>query len=697
MLNDSLKEEIQSAYSRLLDEQGFKPRHCQKAMIAEIARTLGGIGDEPGGICVVEAGTGTGKTIAYALAVIPLAKQLKKKIVVATATVALQEQIVYQDLPDIRASSGLDFSFALAKGRRRYLCLSRLDRALQDGSSVNQTLSFFEEGDTGNVSKSDGSLYEEMINGLGHGTWDGDRDNWPEEIDHVAWSRVSTDHAQCTQRQCTHFENCIFYRAREKIHRVDCIVTNQDLVLADLMMGGGAVLPAPEETIYIFDECHHLPEKAGNHFSHNLSLYSTRSWLQQIPGSLDIVRGDVVGISENQIAKIERQVESASQLLDDAAAQFQVLKESAETIDDGWRYRFPEGRVDPEHAENSARLATVFSGLSTAVDAIGQEVEDVLENAGSAEREQSEQWLSLVTAMGDRLIAATALWRNYAEPELNPPYARWVKFTTAGQIEGLEIQLASHPVSVAGELEERLWSRCAGAVLTSATISVARDFSVYQAKSGIEKSQTFVSLSSPFRFQEQAVLRIPQMEHDPGNADAHTEELGRLIPDLLGDEGGALVLFTSWRQMLRVYDEINQEFRGRVLLQGDLSKQEILKRHRDKVDAGEASCIFGLASFAEGVDLPGDYCSHVVIAKLPFSVPDDPVDATLSEWIERQGGNAFYDLMLPNAALRVVQAAGRLLRTETDSGTVSILDRRVITKSYGRLILDSLPPFRRDF
>ena len=186
------------------------------------------------------------------------------------------------------------------------------------------------------------------------------------------------------------------------------------------------------------------------------------------------------------------------------------------------------------------------------------------------------------------------------------------------------------------------------------------------------------------------------MRTDPGQADQHTQEIAELIPDLLDKEIGALVLFTSWRQMLRVFDDIDEAFRERILMQGELSKMEILGRHRSAVDRGEASCIFGLASFSEGVDLPGDYCRHVVIAKIPFSVPDDPVDATLSEWIEEKGGNSFYEVMLPNAALRVVQAAGRLLRTETDEGTVTLLDRRVVSKSYGKVILNSLPPFARE-
>ncbi len=694
MLTEPLKETIQTAYSRLLEEKGYRARHCQKTMIAEIARTLGNV-PEDNNICVVEAGTGTGKTIAYAMAAIPIAKQLKKKVVIATATVALQEQIIYQDLPDIRLHSGLEFSFALAKGRRRYLCLSRLDLALQDAGQVNRNLSFFENADDDN-DQVDSVIFDSMLTALGKGEWDGERDSWPEEVDHATWARVSTDHAQCTNRQCSHFENCYFYRARENIHRVDCIVTNHDLVLSDLMMGGGAVLPEPENTIYIFDEGHHLPDKAGNHFSHFLALYSTKTWLQQIPTSLKLASAEIPAIKPALIKDIDSMVEQASQRLDDAAQVLQVLKVDAEEQDDGWQYRFPKGQVGNDITSVSKQLAVSFERLDDLLDRVVSLIESTLEDVSAAQRGSVEYWLSMVGSVAMRLSAAAELWHNFSEAVHSPPYARWVSFSTQSQAEGMEIQLSCHPVSVADELFERLWSRCAGAVLTSATLSVARDFSSFQSRSGIPPEMVFTSLASPFRYQEQGVLSVPKMRTDPGQADQHTQEIAELIPGLVSDDIGALVLFTSWRQMLRVFDDIDEVFRERVLMQGELSKMEIISRHRDAVDRGEASCIFGLASFSEGVDLPGDYCRHVVIAKIPFSVPDDPVDATLSEWIEEKGGNSFYEVMLPNAAIKVVQAAGRLLRTETDKGTVTILDRRVVSKSYGKVILNSLPPFARD-
>ncbi|MDA0978197.1 MAG: ATP-dependent DNA helicase DinG [Proteobacteria bacterium] len=695
MLDDTLKAEIQTAYTALLAGKGYTPRRCQKTMIADIARSLSAIEEDAGQICVLEAGTGTGKTIAYTLAAIPIAQRLKKKVVIATATVALQEQIMFRDLPDIRTHSGLDFSFALAKGRRRYLCLARLDGALQ-GPSAHPVDDLFGDSSAAVTGADQGPVFEQMITKLGHGEWDGDRDAWPTEIDDIVWSRVSTDHAQCTGRRCTHFENCYFYRARESIHRVECIVTNQDLVLSDLMMGGGAVLPDPEETIYIFDEAHHLPDKAGNHFSGFLSLYATRSWLLQLPASLRIAQGEVPMLSPQVIAAFEETVTIVTERMEEIARSLMPLQEHADVVDEGWRYRFPMGVVDDPIAALSASLASGFQKLVGYAETMVDLVEQAMEDTTAGEREVLEHWLSNLSSAAARLGAAWKLWDNYARPMLEPPFARWVKFSSQGQVEGMELQMSCHPISVADQLQETLWSRCAGAVLTSATISVGGDFSTFQQRTGIGSDQLFNSLPSPFRFREQATLRVPAMDSDPSDPDGHTEELATRLPEILRDEPGSLVLFTSWRQMLRVHDEIEPQFRERVLMQGDLSKMEMLATHKKRIDAGQSSCIFGLASFAEGVDLPGGYCTHVVIAKLPFSVPDDPVDATLSEWIVERGGNAFYDLMLPNAILRVVQGAGRLMRTESDVGTVTILDRRLVSKAYGRRILDALPPFSRE-
>jgi len=201
---------------------------------------------------------------------------------------------------------------------------------------------------------------------------------------------------------------------------------------------------------------------------------------------------------------------------------------------------------------------------------------------------------------------------------------------------------------------------------------------------------------SPFNFSEQAVLSVPAISSDPRNQEEHSEAVAAFLPELLADATGALVLFTSWRQMQQVEDLVPSLFAADLLVQGGLSRSEMIREHKRRIDQGDRSILFGLASFAEGVDLPGSYCEHVVIVKIPFAVPDDPVSATLCEWIENKGGNAFQEISIPDATIRLVQACGRLLRTEQDRGTISILDRRLVTQRYGKRMLAAMPPYRRD-
>ncbi|MEE2651268.1 MAG: DEAD/DEAH box helicase, partial [Pseudomonadota bacterium] len=291
MLSDALKQQIQGAYRQFLDSKSLRPRLGQRLMIAHIARVLGGIkrnqdhkrsgGDH---LCVVEAGTGTGKTLAYALAAIPIARECDKTLVIATATVALQEQILQRDLPDILQHSGLSFTLSLSKGRRRYLCLSKLDQILSGGDAA--TLPLYPDERSAAPDNSALALYTRFADTLASGQWDGDRDNWDSVLPEEQWQRVTTDHAQCSGRRCSHVKQCSFFKARESMAQAEVVVANHDLVLADLALGGGAILPPPEECIYIFDEAHHLPDKVINHFSANFRLGASERWLEQAERSI---------------------------------------------------------------------------------------------------------------------------------------------------------------------------------------------------------------------------------------------------------------------------------------------------------------------------------------------------------------------------------------------------------------------------
>jgi ATP-dependent DNA helicase DinG len=244
-------------------------------------------------------------------------------------------------------------------------------------------------------------------------------------------------------------------------------------------------------------------------------------------------------------------------------------------------------------------------------------------------------------------------------------------------------------------LHDALWQRAAGAVVTSATLSALGTFERFRERSGVPASARWKKVASPFDPQK-ATFCVPAMTSDPGNQEAHTQELVQMLPGLIEQDQGVLLLFTSRRQMEAVLEPIEQLLSHHVLVQDRMSKNGLLTQHRAHIDSGASSAIFGLASFFEGIDLPGEYCRHVVIAKLPFAVPDDPIAAAHSELLEAQGRDPFMEISVPDAAQKLVQASGRLLRTEEDEGRITLLDTRLISRRYGRAILQSLPTFNME-
>jgi ATP-dependent DNA helicase DinG len=392
-------------------------------------------------------------------------------------------------------------------------------------------------------------------------------------------------------------------------------------------------------------------------------------------------------------------------MMDEAVASLQVAeqvvaalfeeKEADERRDDQ-QLRLEHGLVPPVLIPIATTLAGQFQQLTQDLARMEALLEEALEDEfASLDKATIETWHINLGGLLGRAEGALGLWQEYAvtgEGE-TPPKARWITLLNSNGQHGFELRCS--PILAADILQEYLWSRAAGVIVTSATITALNSFERFILHSGAPREANYKIVASPFNYAN-AVFSVPPMDCDPGDAQAHTRALVDQLPRLLDAREGSLVLFSSRRQMLEVFQGIDAALRDLVLMQGDYSKQEILRRHRETIDAGRGSVIFGLASFAEGVDLPGDYCRHVVIAKIPFAVPDSPLEAALAEWVEAQGRNAFMEISVPDAALRLVQASGRLLRTEQDTGRVTLMDRRILTRRYGRAILDSLPPFRRE-
>ena len=707
MLNENLKQTIQTAYTTLLESKDLKPRYGQRHMIADIARILGNIDEadpEIPNICTLEAGTGTGKTIAYVLAALPIAREHKKKLIISTATIALQEQILLKDLPDIKLHSGLNFSFTLAKGRRRYVCLHKLHNFI---SAKEQTeLPLIQDSYNQSLlnDKEDIKLYSRLYDSWQTNNWNGERDSWEDSIPSGSWNPLTADQYQCSGKRCSFYNECVYFKARESVFKVDCIVANHDLVLSDLNMGGGFILPPPDECIYIFDEGHHLPLKAINHFNHSFRINGTIKWLEHSLATLNnfIALAKPSSHIEQIIKKLPEQTSAISQQIDELYTLLKQL-DFPEKITDSKQYnlsdnnfRFEFGQV-PDLLQTSChglllQFQSLYGYLANITTVLKETVDGEITGLKS---EQAEQWLPVIAPMQNRAEAAVNLLDAYSHPDIQgqPPNARWLK--KMDDNDGQDMELFCSPILAANTLEQILWSQCYGAVITSATIAALGKFDRFILNAGVPGY--FNILPSPFNYQDNVDFYVPPMHSDAGQYQQHTDEIIELLPEIIDQSQGTLVLFASKKQMNDVEYELlrsGSHWKDLLLTQGQKNKQAIINDHKNRIDEGKGSVIFGLASFAEGIDLPGKYCEHVIIAKLPFSVPNDPIDAALTEWIESQGRNAFMEISVPDAAIKLVQACGRLIRNETDHGKITLLDRRVTTRYYGKKILSSLPPYK---
>jgi ATP-dependent DNA helicase DinG len=696
LLEQSIKETIQQGYRQFLKSRDLKPRLGQKQMIAAIANSLGH-SDADKRLGVIEAGTGTGKTVGYLLSALPIARAKEKTVVVATGTIALQEQLILKDIPDLLEASGWDHQVALVKGRGRYVCNMRLEQCLDAIKSKEAGLFLFEDEMPFNPNAQSEALYQELSESLENNSWDGDRDAWDTRIPDTDWQTLTVDHRQCTGRRCQFVDQCPFFKARAELEEADCIVANHDLVMADLALGGGAILPPPEDCIYIFDEGHRLGETAVKHFGAQCRINTTLNWLERVPkqlkGQTSVFEKDKTII--DMLPRIDSGANEIVALLTTCYPQFQAYLDNLE--DDRQLYRFPQGDVGEGTRELAQNISALTSRWIGRVELLRDTLNEALTDRDYAVPipdielfyQQVGSWLT----KGENLLA---LWDRLKQQLTSHavPLACWLRLDDSGS-GNLDIAINASPIQATEILREQLWGSCYGAVITSATLRSLGNFNTLKRETGIPDSAQFLSVAGAFNYAEAATLSVPK-DCVEGNAIyEHTDYITDNLADMVEKKAGTLVLFSSRRQMDEVFDRLDTDLQKICLVQGKYSNREMVRLHKERVDQGKTSVLVGLASFAEGVDLPGDYCKHVIIAKLPFMVPDDPLHEALSEWIEDKGGNSFFDIALPIASLRLIQACGRLLRTESDTGTVTILDKRLITKRYGGQLIDALPPFRR--
>lgn len=708
MLTDLEKHAIRDHYQNIaLSLPNFRPRKAQREMIAAIANAFSRSLPQAEGeeapkrngesILVVEGPTGVGKSLAYLLAGGIMAQTRQKKLVVSSATVALQEQLVGRDLPFVVEHSGLSLSFALAKGRGRYLCPYKLYQLTQ--LNAQDSLQGFEQPSLlwdRKPKKEEIAVLRNMADQFASRQFNGDRDTWPEQIDDQLWQKVTNDRHGCLKAACPNRSECPFFLARDTLENVDVVVANHDLLLADIGMGGGVILPAPINSFYCIDEAHHLPQKALQQFAAEHSLNQAMWFLDRVGNVVDKVAG-VLDKSELAVAATE----AASGLQESLQEWLIQLAEEPDL-------RVEEGKNDSSwiwaNGQIPAHLAVLVNNTAVCARMLLKHINSLNEALSVARRDKNQDGSLLDLLSGDlglllsRSEQFVSVWDLLATEvvEGEAPLAKWIK-----RIIGDKVDYSFHasPISSAAKLAYGLWHRAAGAVLTSATLRSLGNFDLLLQQTGLKgmTDTAMLALDSPFHFAEQGELYIPALTASPREPAAHTAEIVQWLPKLINahEEIGTLVLFSSRKQMQEVALKLPDTYLPLLLVQGELPKQVLLQRHRDAIDAGKPSIIFGLDSFAEGLDLPGELCVQVIIAKLPFAMPDNPIEKTRNQWIERRGGNPFMEITVPEASIKLVQAVGRLIRTESDYGRITILDNRILTARYGKQLLACLPPFKR--
>lgn len=585
-----------------------------------------------------EAGTGTGKTLAY---LVP-ALMLNKKVVVSTATKNLQEQLYNKDLPFLEKMLGRKLRVAYLKGRSNYLCLYRLKRAEQTPILQGlDELNLFDEIRRWAVESETGDRAELI--------------NLPEDINF--WYHIDARSDICIGQKCPDFESCFVTKARQRAQEADIIIVNHHLFFADLSLRDrdyGSILP--DYSVVIFDEAHEIEEIAAEYFGTQVSNYTINDLIQDVQ-KLPVTDHE----SASNLLKIMAK-------LNDRAENFWAAF-YRKTPEEG-RYAFELSFFVSETEDSKKPTEAGESYL--ALDAILERLIATLRNLKDAPPER------------DVLVRRTEEVRYNLEYVVNknsPTYVYWYERRGRG------IFLQATPIDVSTILSEKLFSEIDSVVLTSATLTSGESFEFIRKRLGTGPAQE-LKIESHFDYALQALLYLPLRMPDPRNPNFTSASVEEIVKILKLTRGRAFVLFTSSYQMREVYQRVQPQIPFPTLIQGQSSKAALIEKFRKTPN----SVLFAVSSFWQGVDVQGEALSCVIIDKLPFAVPSDPVVAARQSYIDEQGGNSFFDYSVPQAIITLKQGLGRLIRSKEDKGILSILDPRLRTKSYGRMFLESLPP-----
>ncbi len=646
-LGSDFVERVRSIFSEsglLSKANNFEYRPEQQAMAVAVARTL-----EEERHLVVEAGTGVGKSIAYVTPAVLYALEQKKKAVVSTHTINLQEQLLHKDIPILKKILPVEFDAALMKGRQNYVCPRRLERALQQSAELFTTS---EQAELGRIAEwarttRDGSLSDLSI-----------------EPDHKVWTQVCSEAHICTTKTCGQRGDCFFQQARKRLLVADLIVLNHTLLF--MLLGNPEEL-AERESGYLFpndflilDEAHTVEQTASRQIGIGISQYGLRVAVQRLYNArtkkgLFTVTRDAPGVT------------LAGSLVDEVDQFFGAVEARCD-FGKGREMRVREPELVPD------TISTRLMGLQARIVEV-------------AKRSNDEFLKVELQEMGRRVRDARLGIAMFLEQSAEG-HVYWVERTGKTQ---QFLTLNAAPIDIAPVLRRMLFREDCSCVMTSATLAVGReDLAYFRNRIGATEAQP-LQLGSPFNFQKQMKLFVVQKMPDPRDAGYHAalaEWIGHFVDET---DGRAFVLFTSYRGMQALSDQMQNFFASRklnLLVQGQgAPRSRLLEQFKNT----PRSVLFGTDSFWMGVDVPGEALSNVIITRLPFAVPDHPLVEAKLELIQERGGDSFTEYSLPEAILKFRQGVGRLIRTKGDHGIVVVLDNRIVTKPYGRAFLNALP------
>ena len=572
------------------------------------------------GHVIIEAGTGTGKTLAYLLPALIHGQ----RIVVSTGTKTLQDQIFYKDIPLLERILERPIRSAYLKGRNNYLCRLKLETAHAEGLFSANDLRAFRK-----------------ILAWSQITETGDHAELGTDIDGDLWSQLDARRDRCLGTKCVDYERCFLTLMRQKAMEADIVVVNHHLFFADLSIREadmGGILP--DYAAVIFDEAHELEEIATEYFGFHVSNFRI---------------GELVGDAKRLADRSETEMEDLS---------------SVQRASD----RFFGGLALMREGRHAVDNFHQFDGMDALIGAL-QEARQVLKK----QKDFSGEWEALERRAGE-IAAELEVFRN----GMLENYVSWIERRGRG------LFLEACPVDVSGMLRERLFERLPACVLTSATLTVAESFGYFRQRIGLDAGEE-MRLSTEFDVRNQAMLYVPRRMPDyrhPSYLNRAVEEIKNILN---ASRGRAFVLFTSYQQMIAAYEAISRDLPWPCLIQSRTAgKSRLLEEFKITPHA----VLFATSSFWQGVDVKGEALSAVIIDKLPFQVPSDPLVSARMARVEREGGNAFSDYQLPHAILRLKQGLGRLIRSKSDRGILAILDNRLSTKGYGKLFMASLPDYR---